>query len=218
MQLPVYSLAGKVIKHIEVKDEVFAVPFNQAVVHQAMVRQRANTRQGTASTKTRSEVSGGGRKLFRQKHTGFARAGSRRSPLRRGGGVAFGPKPRSYRQAMPRKMRQLAIRCVLSEKARDGGLIVLEQLELDKPRTKEMVGILAGLGVDSSALIATSEVEENVVKSARNLPRIKTMPANLLNVVDLLSYKTLLITEAAVRKVEQLWGKKLPQEESSASL
>jgi len=218
MQLPVYSLAGKVIKHIEVKDEVFAVPFNQAVVHQAMVRQRANTRQGTASTKTRSEVSGGGRKLFRQKHTGFARAGSRRSPLRRGGGVAFGPKPRSYRQAMPRKMRQLAIRCVLSEKARDGGLIVLEQLKLDKPRTKEMVGILAGLGVDSSALIATSEVEENVVKSARNLPRIKTMPANLLNVVDLLSYKTLLITEAAVRKVEQLWGKKLPQEESSASL
>ena len=119
---------------------------------------------------------------------------------------------------MPRKMRQLAIRCVLSEKARDGGLIVLEQLELDKPRTKEMVGILAGLGVDSSALIATSEVEENVVKSARNLPRIKTMPANLLNVVDLLSYKTLLMTEAAVRKVEQLWGKKLPQEESSASL
>ena len=218
MQLPVYSLAGKVIKHIEVKDEVFAVPFNQAVVHQAMVRQRANTRQGTASTKTRSEVSGSGRKLFRQKGTGFARAGSRRSPLRRGGGVAFGPKPRSYRQAMPRKMRQLAIRCVLSEKARDGGLIVLEQLELDKPRTKEMVGILAGLGVDYSALIATSEVEENVVKSARNLPRIKTMPANLLNVVDLLSYKTLLMTEAAVRKVEQLWGKKLPQEESSASL
>jgi len=218
MQLPVYSLAGKVIKHIEVKDEVFAVPFNQAVVHQAMVRQRANTRQGTASTKTRSEVSGGGRKLFRQKHTGSARAGSRRSPLRRGGGVAFGPKPRNYRQAMPRKMRQLAIRCVLSEKARDGGLIVLEQLELDKPKTKEMVGILAGLRVDSSALIATSEVEENVVKSARNLPRIKTMPANLLNVVDLLSYKTLLMTETAVRKVEQLWGKKLPQEESSASL
>ena len=218
MQLPVYSFAGEVIKHIEVSDEVFGVPFNQAVVHQAMVRQRANARQGTASTKTRSEVSGGGRKLLRQKHTGLARAGSRRSPLRRGGGVAFGPKPRNYRQAMPRKMRQLAIRCVLSEKAKDGRLIVLEQLKLDKPRTKEMVGILTGLGVNSSALIATSEVEENVVKSARNLPRIKTMPANVLNVVDLLSYKMLLMTEAAVRKAEQLWGKKLPQEESSASL
>jgi len=206
VEVSVYSLAGEVVKHIEVSDSVFAVPFNQAVVHQALVRQRANARQGTASTKTRSEVSGSSRKLFRQKHTGLARAGNRKSPLRRGGGIAFGPKPRSYRQAMPKKMRQLAIRCVLSAKARDEELVVLEQLELEKPKTKEMAGILAALGVDSSALIVTSEPEENVVKSARNLAGIKTMPANILSVVDILSYKMLLMTEAAVRKAEQLWG------------
>ncbi len=218
MEVPVYSLTREVVKHIEISDDVFGVPFNQAVVHQAMVRQRANARQGTASTKTRSEVSGTTRKLFRQKGTGYARGGSRRSPLRRGGGIAFGPKPRSYRQAMPKKMRQLALRCVLSAKVGDGELMVLEQLKLDEPRTKEMVRILVALGVDSSALIATSEPEENVVKSARNLPGIKTIPASLLNVIDILSYKMLLMTEAAVRKVEQLWGKRMSEGGSSASL
>jgi len=175
-------------------------------VHQALVRQQANARQGTASTKTRGEVSGSTRKLYRQKHTGMARAGSIKSPLRRGGGIIFGPKPRSYRQAMPKKMRRLALRCVLSAKARDGELKVVEQLKLDQPETKEMAGILAALGVDSSALIITSEPEENVVKSARNLAGIKTLPANILNVVDILSYKMLLMTEAAVRQTEQLWG------------
>jgi len=218
VEVPVYSLTREVIKHIEISDDVFGVPFNQAVVHQAMVRQRANARQGTTSTKTRSEVSGTSKKLFRQKGTGYARGGSRRSPLRRGGGIAFGPKPRSYRQAMPKKMRQLALRCVLSAKVGDGELMVLEQLKLDEPKTKEMARILAALGVDSSALIATSEPEENVVKSARNLPGIKTIPASLLNVIDILSYKMLLMTEAAVRKVEQLWGKRLSQGGSSASL
>jgi len=211
VQVPVYSLSGEVVKHIEISDQVFAVPFNQAVVHQALVRQRANARQGTASTKTRGEVSGSGSKLFRQKHTGRARAGSRKSPLRRGGGITFGPHPRSYEQAMPKKMRQLALRCVLSAKASDGELKVVEQLKLEEPKTKEMVRILAALGVDSSALIATSEPEENVIKSARNIPRIKTTPANILNVVDILSYKMLLMTEAAVRKAEQLWGERLPQ-------
>jgi len=206
VEVPVYSLAGEVVKHIEISDRVFAVPFNQAVVHQALVRQRANARQGTASTKTRSEVSGSSAKLFRQKHTGLARAGSRRSPLRRGGGITFGPKPRSYRQSMPKKMHRLALRCALSAKASGEELLVLEQLKLDQPRTKEMAGILAALGVDLSALIVTSEPEENVVKSARNLAGIKTMPANILNVVDILSYKMLLMTEAAVRKAEQLWG------------
>ena len=218
MQVPVYSLAGEVVEHIEISDGVFGVPFNEAVVHQAMVRQRANARQGTTDTKTRSEVSGTTRKLFRQKGTGLARAGSRRSPLRRGGGIAFGPKPRSYRQAMPKKMRQLALRCILSAKAGDGELVVLEQLKLDEPRTKEMVRILAALGVDSSALIVTSEAEDNVVKSARNLPGIKTTPASLLNVVDLLSYKMLLMTVAAVRKAEQLWGERSSRRRSNATL
>ena len=164
MKVPVYNLAGEVVEHIEISDEVFAVPFNQAVVHQALVRQQANARQGTASTKTRGEVTGSGRKLYRQKHTGRARAGSIKSPLRRGGGIIFGPKPRSYRQAMPKKMRQLALRCVLSAKARDGELVVLEQLKLPEPKTKEMVRILAALRVDSPALIVTDEPEENVIK------------------------------------------------------
>ncbi len=218
MQVPVYSLAGEAIEHIEISDEVFGMPFNEAVVHQAVVRQRANARQGTADTKTRSEVSGSTRKLFRQKGTGQARAGSLRSPLRRGGGIVFGPKPRSYRQAMPKKMRQLALRCVLSAKSGDGELVVLEQLKLDEPRTKEMVQILGALKVDSSALIVTSEPEGNVIRAARNLPGIKTTPARLLNVVDLLSYKTLLMTVDAVRKAEQLWGKKLSKRRSNAPL
>jgi large subunit ribosomal protein L4 len=211
VQVPVYDLTGEIIEQIEVSDQVFCVPFNEAVVHQVMVGQRANARQGTASTKTRGEVSGSSRKLFRQKGTGSARAGSAKSPLRRGGGITFGPKPRSYRQAIPKKMRRLALRCVLSAKVRDKELIILEQLQFEQPKTKEMVRILAALGMDSSALIVTSEPEESVVKSARNLPRIKTTPASLLNVVDLFSCKMLLMTVAAVRKAEELWGKKLSE-------
>jgi large subunit ribosomal protein L4 len=206
VEVPVYSLKGEVVKNIEISDSVFAVPFNEAVVHQALVRQRANARQGTASTKTRGEVVGSTRKLFRQKHTGMARAGSKKSPIRRGGGVTFGPKPRDYRQAMPKKMHQLAIRCVLSAKARDEELKVVEELKFKQPKTKEMAGVLAALEVDSSALIVTGKPEENVIKSARNLGGIKTMPANILNVVDILSYKALLMTEAAVRQAEKIWG------------
>jgi large subunit ribosomal protein L4 len=206
VEVPVYSLKGEVVKNIEISDSVFAVPFNESVVHQALVRQRANARQGTASTKTRSEVVGSTAKLFRQKHTGRARAGSRKSPIRRGGGVTFGPKPRDYHQAMPKKMHQLAIRCVLSAKARDDELKVVEELKFKQPKTKEMEGVLVALGVDSSALVVAVEPEENTVKSARNLAGIKTMPANVLNVVDILSYKTLLMTEAAVRQAERIWG------------
>ncbi len=218
MQVPVYSLAGQVVDQIEISDAVFAVPFNEAVVHQALVRQQANARQGTASTKARGEVSGSTRKLFRQKGTGMARAGSRRSPLRRGGGITFGPHPRSYRQAMPKKMRRLALRCVLSAKADDGQLRVLEQLQLDEPKTIEMARILSALGADSSALIVTSEPEVNVIKSARNLAGIKTIQARLLNVVDLLSHRGLLMTVAAVRQVERLWGQRLSRGEANASL
>jgi large subunit ribosomal protein L4 len=206
VQVTVYNVAGEEVDSIEVSDYVFDVPFNQAVVHQAVVRQQANTRQGTHKAKTRGEVSGTTRKMYRQKGTGNARAGSRRSPLRRGGGVVFGPSPRSYRQAMPRKMRRLALRCVLSVKARDEELRVLEQLKFDEPKTKEMEKILTALGVESSALIVTSEPEENVVKSARNLSGIRIMPASLLNAVDILSSKMLLMTVEAVRKAEELWG------------
>lgn len=218
MQVSVYNLAGEVIDHIEISEQVFGVPFNEAVVHQAMLRQQANARQGTASTKTRSEVSGSTRKLFKQKGTGNARAGSIKSPLRPGGGILFGPKPRDYRQAMPKKMRRLALRCVLSAKARDQELVVLEGLSFEQPKTKEMVKILEALEVESSALIVTDKAEESVVKSARNLSGVKTMPAGLLNVVDILSYKMLLMTVAAVRKAEELWGKELSKEGSNAPL
>ena len=206
MIVPVYNLAGEVVKHIEISDRVFAVPFNEGVVHQVMVAQRANARQGTAATKTRGQVAYSTRKLYRQKGTGYARAGSRRSPLRRGGGVTFGPHPRSYRQELPKKMRRLALRCVLSAKAGDGELKILEELKFDEPKTKQMVQVLAALEVDSPVLIVTSDSEESVIKSARNLPGTKTMPANILNVLDILSYKMLLMTEAAVRKAERLWA------------
>ncbi len=218
MKVPVYNIAGEEVEKIEISELVFNTPFNQAVVHQAMVRQRANARQGTASTKTRGEVSGSTRKLFRQKGTGRARAGSIKSPIRQGGGVTFGPKPRSYRQAMPKKMRRLALRCVLSEKARGKELVVVDELKFEGPRTKEMGDILKALGVDSSTLIVTSESEENITKSARNLPVVKTMPADLLNVVDLLSKKKLLMTVPAVRKAEAIWGEKAPGGGSSASV
>jgi len=205
LQVPVHNILGEVVDHIELSEEVFGVSPNQAVVHQALVRQLANARLGTASTKTRAQVSGGGRKPFRQKGTGRARRGSSRAPQYKGGGVAFGPHPRSYRQAMPKKMRRLALRCVLSAKVAEGEIIVVDELALSGPRTKEMARILAALGVASSALVVTAEPDPNVYKSARNLERIKALPANLLNVVDLSSHKVLMITVAAVRRVEELW-------------
>ena len=207
MNVPVYSVAGEVVRHIDISDDVFAVSVNQAVVHRALVRQLANARQGTASTQTRGQVTGSRQKLFRQKHTGRARAGSAKSPLRRGGGVVFGPHPRSYRQAMPRKMRRLAIRCVLSAKAGDNEMLILDEIKLDEPKTREMAKILAALEVKGSILIAASDPDVNLVKSAKNLPEVKTIPARLLNVVDILSCRRLLITEAAVRQVERLWGR-----------
>jgi large subunit ribosomal protein L4 len=189
-----------------VSDAVFAVPFNETVVHQVMVGLQANARQGTAATKTRGMVSGSTRKLFRQKGTGNARAGSKKSPLRRGGGVTFGPHPRDYRQQIPRKMRRLALKCVLSAKAGDGELKVLDGFDFTEPRTKKMIDVLLALGIDSSALIVTPEPEENVIKSARNIPEIKTTPASVINIIDILSHKTLLMTEAAVRVAEKIWG------------
>lgn len=204
VQVPVHNIQGEVVDHIALKDEIFGVPPNQAVVHQALVRQLANARQGTASTKTRAQVSGGGRKPFRQKGTGRARRGSASSPLLRGGGVAFGPHPRSYRQAMPRKMRSLALRCVLSAKVAQGEMVVVDEIALNEPKTKEMARILAALGVGSSVLIVTAGADPNAYKSARNLERTKTLPANLINVGDLLSHRILMLTVAAVRRVEEM--------------
>lgn len=212
VQFPVYDLSGEVTEHIELRDDVFGLTPNEAVVHQALVRQLANAHQGTASTKTRAQVSGGGRKPFRQKGTGRARQGSLSAPLYRGGGVAFGPHPRSYRQAMPKKMRGLALRCVLSSKADQGEMMVVQGLTFDQPKTKEMARILGALGISSSALIVTAEPDINLYKSARNLEKIKVLPANLLNVVDLLSHKILMITVSGVRKVEEIWASRAREE------
>jgi large subunit ribosomal protein L4 len=218
VQVPVYNIGGEVIKNIDISDSVFAVPMNDSVVHQTMVKQRADARQGTSDTKTRGDVAGSGKKIYAQKHTGEARSGDKRSPTRRGGGVAFGPHPRDYSKSMPKKMRRLALRCMLSSKAADGSLKILDKFSFEAPKTKEMLSILDALKLDSTALIVTAGVEGNTVKSARNIPGIKTMPANILNVVDLLSHVALVMTEDAVRKTEQIWGERLTQEDSSGAI
>ena len=206
MQVSVYGLAGGVVDQVEIGEDIFAVPFNEAVVHQAMMRQLANRRQGTACTKTRGEVRGSTRKLYSQKHTGRARRGDIKSPLLRGGGVVFGPKPRSYRQSMPKKMRRLALKCVLSSKVREGNLKTIEGFVFERPKTKNMVDILSALEIDSAALIVTEHSNPNVVKSTRNLTDVKVLPSALVNVLDLLSYKTLIITVPALHNVERIWG------------
>jgi large subunit ribosomal protein L4 len=217
MQAPVYNLAGEVVANIEISDKVFGVPFNESLVHQSVLRQQANARQGNASTKTRGNVSGSTRKLYKQKGTGSARAGSIKSPLRRGGGVVFGPHPRDYHQAMPKSMRRLALRCVLSAKLEDGELKILESLKLDEIKTQKIAAILDAMKVDNTTLVVTDSGDVNLVKSARNLPGVKTLPANLLNVVDIISHQTLLMEVDAVRKAEQLWGESSSGEENNAT-
>ena len=207
MKLAVRNAEGKQLRQITVDDAVFGITPNIAVLHQAFVAQRANQRRGTASTKSRGEVQGSTRKLRNQKYTGRARQGGARSPVRVGGGVAFGPRPRSYRQALPKKMRRLAIRSALSGKLADGQLHVIDKLGgLKQPRTKEVVSILHNAGIERSALIVTGDPDRSVLISARNLPKTKVLPAPYLNVVDLLTYRDLLFTEEAVRRVEGLWG------------
>jgi large subunit ribosomal protein L4 len=206
VQVPVYSLTGEVVGQVELNEEIFGVPFNEAVVHQTMVMQLANRRQGTASTKTRSEVRGSTRKLYSQKGTVMARRGNIKSPLLRGGGVAFGPKPRLYRQSMPRKMRRLALKCVLSSKVREGNLKAVEQFAVEEPRTKNMIDILAALDIGSTALLVSEYCNLDVVKSARDLANIKVLPSALINVLDLLSYKVLIISVPALHNVERIWG------------
>ena len=209
MKIKLYNMAGEALRDIEAADAVFAQPANEAVVHQALVAQQANARQGTSDTKTRTEVAGSTKKLYRQKHTGRARAGSIKSGLRRGGGIIFGPHPRSYAQALPKKMRQLAIRCALSAKVTGNALTVVDKLKMKEPHTKDVAAMLQAFGDQKTALIAlTGEKNETVIKSARNLPGVKTLPASQLNVADLLAYERLILTEQALREIETLWGGK----------
>jgi large subunit ribosomal protein L4 len=212
VKVPVYDLSGSEVRQIEISDAVFGVPFNEAVVHQVMVSMQANLRQGTAFAKSRGDIVGSTKKLYRQKGTGYARAGSKKSPTRRGGGTAFGPKPRDYRQEIPRNLRRLALRCVLSSKAGEGDLKILDGFNFTEPKTKQMVNALGALKIANSALIVTQSSDQNVVKSARNIPEVITSPAGIINILDILSHKTLLMTEDAVRVAEKLWGNGKAQE------
>ncbi len=206
MKLAVHNAQGKRVRQITVDDTVFGIRPNGAVLHQAFVAQRANQRRGSASTKTRAEVQGSTRKIRAQKYTGRARQGSNRSPVRVGGGRAFGPRPLSYRQALPKKMRRLAIRSALSGKLTDGQLHVVDKLGFKRPRTKDVIRILSSVGIERSALIVTGEPDRSVLIGARNRPKTKVLPAAYLNVVDMLTHRDLLLTEDAVRAVEGLWG------------
>jgi large subunit ribosomal protein L4 len=208
MKLAVRNAEGKELRKLDVDDSVFGVEPNESVLHQAFVAGRNNQRAGTAQTKTRGEVQGSTRKIRRQKYTGRARQGSIRAPHHVGGGVVFGPVQRSYAQALPKKMRRLAIRSALSGKVADGQLVVIDQLDFESPRTKEIIRILRNVGIERSTLVVTSQSDRMLMASIRNLPKTKALPAAYLNVVDMLNHQSLLITEEAVRIAEQLWGKK----------
>ena len=206
MELQLKNKSGQVVGEVEVSDALFGVPFNSPLVHQAMVMYQANRRQGSHSTKTRSEVSGGGAKPWRQKHTGRARQGSIRSPQWRHGGVVFGPKPRSYRRDMPKRMRRLALKCVLSQKVRDDRLVLVDTLSTIEGRTKSMAQALKDLEIAGSTLIVTEESRRNVVQATHNLGKVWTLPVALLNAGELLKYNTVLMTLEALRKAEVMWA------------
>ena len=203
MEVPVKNQQGVTVEIIELNDAVFAVPMNQALVHQAMVAYLLNKRQGTHETKTRAEVSGGGRKPWTQKHTGRARQGSNRSPQWRHGGVVFGPHPRSYRRALPRRMRRQALKCVLSEKARQQRLVCVDSLDTVNGKTSSMVELLNSLGITGSTLMVTREALQPVVRAAHNLQKVWTLPVAQLNAQELLSRDTVIMTLEAARWAEE---------------
>lgn len=203
-KLKVLNQTGSEVGDIELNDAVFGIEPNEHVVHEAVVMQRASLRQGNHKVKTRSEVRGGGRKPWRQKGTGRARQGSIRSPQWRGGGTVFGPAPRSYSYKLPRKVRRLALKSVLSSKVQEENLLVLDALTFEAPKTKEFTAVLKNLSVDSKALIVTDAENEFVALSARNIPGVTVVEASGINVLDLLGHDKLIMTKAAVEKVEEV--------------
>ena len=201
----VYNMEGKEVGTMELNDAVFGVEINDHLVHLAVVRQLANNRQGTQKAKTRSEVSGGGRKPWRQKGTGHARQGSRRSPQWTGGGVVFAPVPRDYSIKMNKKERRLALKSALTSRVQENKLIVLEDLTLDEAKTKAMQTVLNNLNV-SKALVVLNEENKNVVLSTRNIPDVVTAYTNTINVFDILKYNTLILTKSAVASIEEVYA------------
>lgn len=204
MLVPVKNISGQEVGQVDLNDSIFAAPINTALMHQALIRQLANARLGLHKTKTRGEVEGGGRKPWRQKGTGRARQGSTRAPNWVGGGTVFGPTPRKYTKAMPKKMQRAALRSALSAKAGSGQIVVLDRLSLDAPKTKSVTAMLKALGVaEQSVLVVLPERNANVQLSAGNLPNVKTLLSNYLNVRDLLGYDVVLLSNDAVPLIEQ---------------
>ncbi|MBD9158744.1 MAG: 50S ribosomal protein L4 [Clostridiales bacterium] len=205
-KVDVYDLNGKKVSDIELAENVFGIEPNEAIVHSVLKNYLANQRQGTQSTKTRSEVSGGGRKPWRQKGTGRARQGSTRAPQWIKGGIALGPKPRSYRYTVNKKERRLAIKSVLSSKVLEKELTVLDKIELKEIKTKSMVKALTALKLEGKTLIVLPENDKNVVMSARNIEGVKTISANNINVFDLLKYNNLVLPVDTVKKLEEVYA------------
>ena len=205
-KVAVLSQTGSSVGDIELNDAIFGIEPNEAVLFEALVQQRASLRQGNHKVKNRSEVAGGGRKPWRQKGTGRARQGSIRSPQWRGGGVVFGPTPRSYAYKLPRKVRRLALLSALSSKVKEENLIVLDALSFDAPKTQEFIQVLKALSIEKKALIVTADIDETVALSARNIPGISVVTASGINVLDLSAHEKLVMTKAAVQKVEEVLG------------
>jgi len=206
MRVPLKNMAGEAVGEVDLPAAIFEVEPNVALMHQALTRQLANARQGTAKTKTRGEVNGSTKKMWKQKGTGRARQGSRKAPHWRKGGTVFGPLPRSYAQAMPLKMRRAALRSALSAKARAQQIVVLDKLELDAPKTQTVSVMLDALAVPASALVLLPEKNENVEKSVRNLPDVKYLRAQYLNIRDLFGYETVVMPKGALEVIEGILG------------
>ena len=200
-----YNIEGKEVGSIELNDAVFGVEVNEHLVHMAVVNQLANNRQGTQSAKTRSEVSGGGRKPWRQKGTGHARQGSTRSPQWTGGGVVFAPKPRDYSFKMNKKEKRIALLSALSSKVADNKIVVLDAFNLDEVKTKKFAEVMSNLKVDKALVVIEGE-NKNVVLSGRNIPTVKVSATNEINTYDVLKYETLVVTKAAVEKLEEVYA------------
>jgi large subunit ribosomal protein L4 len=205
-KVTVLDMSGKQVGEIELADAIFGITPNEAVLHDAVVMQQASLRRGTHAVKNRAAVRGGGRKPWRQKGTGRARQGSIRSPQWVGGGVVFGPTPRTYAYKLPKKVRRLAIKSALASKVIDSQLVVLDELKLEHPKTRDMVQVLKNLGVERKALVVTDNLEDNAVLAARNIPGVKLITADGVNVLDVLYHDKLILTRGAVNRVEEVLG------------
>ena len=204
--IKVVSMTGAEVGSVELNDAIFGIEPNMSVVHEVVKNHLANCRQGTQSALTRAEVSGGGRKPWRQKGTGHARQGSTRAPQWTHGGVVFAPKPRDYSYTLNKKVRRLALKSVLSAKAQADAIVVIDEIKMDEIKTKKFAGFLSAVNADTKALVVTADVKENVVLSARNIPGVENTFANLINVYDLLNAKKIVVEKAALAKIEEVFA------------